>query len=267
MGVYIKARATAPPIDPDAQAFLTASAITDATITSAVNQLVLDTKGYGIWSKMKAIYPFVGGTASTHKWNLKDPQDTNAAFRLVFYGGITHSSNGVQGNGINNYADSFLIPSVQYSVNDNVHLSVYSRSNITENKVEIGCFNGTNSALQILLANSGVVPTSTRTFLNDLADSKFSDSDSRGFYIASRTGTSVTMFENATLKTTLTTPSPITRPNVSIYVTAQNNAGGPNIPSSKQLAFATIGDALTNTEAANFYTAVNAFQVALSRNV
>ena len=32
---------------------------------------------------MKAIYPFVGGTATTHKFNLKDPADINAAFRLV----------------------------------------------------------------------------------------------------------------------------------------------------------------------------------------
>ena len=53
-------------VDPDAQAFITAASITNPTQQSAVNQLVVDLKGYGVWSKMKAIYPFVGGTASQH---------------------------------------------------------------------------------------------------------------------------------------------------------------------------------------------------------
>jgi len=69
-------------LDPDALAFLTAAGITDATITAAIDTLVLDLKGYGIWTKMKAIYPFVGGTATTHKYNLKDPVD--AMQRLEF---------------------------------------------------------------------------------------------------------------------------------------------------------------------------------------
>jgi hypothetical protein len=37
--------------------------------------------------------------------------------------------------------------------------------------------------------------------------------------------------------------------------------------SSKQCAFASIGDGLTDAEALAFYNAVNAFQVTLGRNV
>ena len=69
-------------VDADAQAFITAAGITDSTQQSAIDTLVKQLKGYGIWSKMKAVYPFVGGTATTHKYNLKDPRDLNAAFRL-----------------------------------------------------------------------------------------------------------------------------------------------------------------------------------------
>jgi hypothetical protein len=36
---------------------------------------------------------------------------------------------------------------------------------------------------------------------------------------------------------------------------------------ANQFAFASIGDGLTNTEAANFYTAVQAYQTTLSRQV
>ena len=70
-GIYLAS--LTPAIDPDAQAFLTAAGITDATITSAINTLVVDLKGYNIWTKMKAVYPFVGGTAAAHKFNLKNP--------------------------------------------------------------------------------------------------------------------------------------------------------------------------------------------------
>jgi hypothetical protein len=73
-------------IDPDAQAFLTATGITDPTITSAIDTLVLDLKAASLWTKMKALYPFVGGTSTTHKYNLVDPADTDAAFRLTFNG-------------------------------------------------------------------------------------------------------------------------------------------------------------------------------------
>ena len=68
-------------IDTDAQAFITATGITDNTQKNSINQLVLDLKSYGVWSKIKAIYPFVGGTATTHKFNLKDPRDLDAAYR------------------------------------------------------------------------------------------------------------------------------------------------------------------------------------------
>ena len=86
------------PLDPDAQAFLNAAGITDATITTAIDTLVIQLKAIGVWNKMKAIYPFVGGTATTHKFNLKNPADTNAAFRLVFFGGVTHDNTGIKFN-------------------------------------------------------------------------------------------------------------------------------------------------------------------------
>ena len=51
--------------DSDAQAFFTASGITDLTQKNAVNQLVLDLKSNSLWTKIKALYPIVGGNANT----------------------------------------------------------------------------------------------------------------------------------------------------------------------------------------------------------
>ena len=111
--------------DPDAQAFITAAAIADPTQQAAINTLVVDLKGYSIWTKMQALYPMVGGTASTHKFNLKNPLDTDAAFRLVFSGGWTHSANGALPNGTNAYADTFITPSTSLSLNS-THISYWA---------------------------------------------------------------------------------------------------------------------------------------------
>ena len=97
-----------PSLDPDAQAFLTAAGITDATISGAIDTLVIQMKADNIWTKMKAIYPLVGGTDNTHKWNLKNPTDSDPAFRLTFNGGITHDVNGITSNGVNGYAETYL---------------------------------------------------------------------------------------------------------------------------------------------------------------
>jgi len=124
-------------VDPDAQAFITAAGITDPTQQGAINTLVVDLKGYSIWTKFKAIYPIVGGTASQHKYNLKDPRDLDAAFRLTFATGWTHSSTGMLPNGASAFANSFLIPNTTLTLNS-THISYYSRTNIAEGVYDIG---------------------------------------------------------------------------------------------------------------------------------
>ena len=132
-GIYLASFAgpTPPPaLDPDAVAFLSAAGITDPTIESAVNTLVVDLKGYSIWTKMQAIYPFVGGTATTHKWNLINPLDTNAAFRLVFNGGWIHSINGALPNGTNGYANTFLNASSNLGQFNHHHSFYHNTDNV-----------------------------------------------------------------------------------------------------------------------------------------
>src|SRR4051794_10744124 len=80
--------------DTDADAFITATGITNATQQAAIKRLVRDLKGFqngiyytvNVWDSLVAIYPFVGGTASTHKFNLKDARDLDAAYRLTYTG-------------------------------------------------------------------------------------------------------------------------------------------------------------------------------------
>jgi hypothetical protein len=52
--------------------------------------------------------------------------------------------------------------------------------------------------------------------------------------------------------------------NSNLYLSSR---GGSSLYSSKECAFASIGDGLDDTQASNFYTAVQAFQTTLSRQL
>lgn len=253
-------------IDADAQAFFTASGLTGTTNLNAINQLVLDLKSYGIWTKMKAIYPMIGGTAALHKWNLKDPQDTNAAFRLTFAGGWTHSATGALPGGVNGYANTFLNPNSAFSVNNDIHFSYYSRTNISAVDCEIGAQITNYIVLSIRRSDQ-----SNQTFygLNTTGTfSTFVDPNSAAFYIGSRIGTAQKGFRNSSLVAN-TTNTAGARPNANVFLATLNVNGNPDagLYSAKECAFASLGDGLTDTEAANFYTAVQAYNTTLGRQV
>lgn len=36
-----------------------------------INEFVKELKNHNLWDRMKAIYPFVGGTVNSHRFNLK----------------------------------------------------------------------------------------------------------------------------------------------------------------------------------------------------
>lgn len=249
--------------DADAQAFITAAGITDATQQTAINTLVTDLKGYGIWTKMKAIYPFVGGTSSTHKWNLKDPADTDAAFRLVFSGGGTHSSTGYQPNGTNGYGDTKLNNNT-ISQNSG-HISIYVRNNTTGLFTDIGADDLTNSCTSIWSRYNDLTYNQMHNQSGNYLT--YSNSNSQGYYISNRVASNnLSAWKNGTKNATATTLSR-TPSNRLIFIGALNDNGTANFYSNRNYAFASIGDGLTDTEAANLYTAVQAYQTTLGRSV
>ena len=249
-------------VDADAQAFITAASITDPTQQSAINQLVVDLKGYGVWSKMKALYPFVGGTASSHKFNLKDPQDTDAAFRLVFNGGWTHSSNGAQPNGTNGYADTKLIPlSVLTSVSGSFGIGL--KTNIEESKVDIGV-NGTNAGWFRLYSRYAGNLTYWTYGDGYPSGIPYSNTNSIGMWYVVRNGAVNTdLYKNGSLLNS--SPQTVTLPNRSIFVGAISNLGTAALFSSKEINFAFVGNGLNASEISNFNTTISNFQTAINR--
>lgn len=248
--------------DNDVCAFITAASITDNTQKNAINQLVTDLKSANIWTKMKAIYPFVGGTASSHKFNLKDPRDLDAAYRLVFNGGWTHSSTGALPNGTTAYADTKLVPSVM--AQNSVHTSVYLRTDIDGLYFDIYAENS-SSGLGFLAKYS----TRKWVYTNTLSsDNAIDFTASTGLYIGNRTSsTSNILFRNTSKLVNGTRASLTPNSTAPVYLGAGNYSGTPNIFSIRQQAFASIGDGLTDAEVTAFYNAVQTYQTTLNRQV
>ena len=255
------------PIDPDAQEFITAAAITNPTQQSAINTLVTDLKGYGLWTKISGLYPFVGGTASQHKFNLKNPRDTDAAFRLVFNGGVTHSSNGVLFNGTNGWANTFVNPLNALTLN-NTHCSLYSRTNNLVAGTDIGtAFNARTIGSVIKWTDNNGYHDMYNNTTNRIIYN-MSGINSTGLFINNRTSNVVhNIWRNNTKLSTNSNIQSSTLPDFNISIGALNSNFGAQFYTNRQYAFASIGDGLTDAEAANLYTAVQAFQTTLVRNV
>jgi len=246
--------------DTNAQAFITAAGITDAGQKSAVNTLVLSLKSGNIWSKMKAVYPFVGGTATSHKFNLIDPRDLNAAFRLSFVNGWTHSSTGVLPNGVDAYADTFLVPSTSLSLNS-THISGYLRTFTGCDAPMLSSENASTYANGLYIWPQQVsFGYSVR--VNDSTSASGSHIDIRGFHIANRTASGVKKYRRTKSEIFNLTTASTALNTSSIYIAkSRNNANYFN----NQIAFISIGDGLSDAESNTFYDAIQAFQTSLSR--
>jgi hypothetical protein len=202
--------------------------------------------------------------ASQFKYNLVNPVDSDAAFRLVFNGGWTHSSNGALPNGTNGYADTKLVPSSVLAQNS-ASIGFYSRTNNIGNVIDMGSTNlSFNDALYFFYNVGGNLDYSRNNNSNALSGST---SSSIGFIINKRTTSTDMVVLRNNLNPIFNTNATTGRSASPIYISALNTAGSASLFSNRQTAFNFIADGLTDTEAANLYTRVQAFQTALSRQV
>jgi len=123
----------------------TAQEITGAQAWEVFNVHFLELKGKGeinnsvnLLPLFIILRPYFGGSATTNKFNAKNPSDTDGAFRQTYFGGLTHSRLGCKGNGTNGYALNYLVPSVNLQTS-NLHFSCYFGENGPDN-YEMGIF-------------------------------------------------------------------------------------------------------------------------------
>ena len=253
---------TTPPVvyDPSAQLFFNAITASGGTLTntekSAVNTLVIDLKGYNLWTKMIGLYPVVGTTNVTQSFNLKDP----TTYNLGFNGTWTFTTSGASPSA-NGYATTGIIPSViNFATSGSVHMSMYITEDNGNGDYDMGAlggggessaiseYNGNNTAYIAVGSGYLTIANGGSTKKNWLWTNSGSTSN---IY---RDGVSIVSGAQTIINST-----------VQLYISAINNNGSVIGFGERDWALASIGLGMSSIDATNYNTAVVAFQTTLSR--
>ncbi len=267
-GSYIDCFSCNPVYDTDAEAYLnaivTAGAVLDFTQSAATNTLFVDLKDAGIYTKITAMYPFLGGSAATNKFNAKNPADTDAAYRLSFNGGWTHGYSGSTSNGSNAYANTHLFSSA-LTLN-NMHMSVYMTQNIVYTGSGKNYIGASNSSQYNVIGQEGT----PREFYGVSSTGGYTTTGSPlpqgGYCISTTANTSQNIYRNGTLRTS-NSGQAVAAINQKIYIAAMNNNGTPIQYYDNTFNFVTIGSGLVYDEVTELYDIIQAFNTTLIREV
>lgn len=243
--------------DSDAVTFFTAAGITDTTQKSAWNTLVLAMKGYGVWTKMLAVYPMLGGTAGSHSVNAKNP----GTYNIILAGGWTHSSTGAKPNGSTAYGRC-IVKASDTGDKDSLCFGTYlGTQSIEATACPLGSYDLTT--LQYF------TPTEASTLTancNDLIGVSGANNESNKFFIVNRGAANLLEVDkHGSLFTSNATVS-IASGTLEFYIGALNLNGVAGYFSTFEDRFAFVASKLTPTERTNFFTAVQTYQTTLSRN-
>lgn len=254
-------------LDPDAQAFITAAGITNQTQINAINGLVMDLKYYGLWNKMTAVYPFVGGTETTHKYNLINPADTDAAYRMGFLGGgWTHNSSGVQGNGTSSYGETYMNARTELAggnSQNNAHAFLYMSSVTARGGADMGC--SLASPAQAFNMNSrNASNLGGRACMTDDFTTTIGTTATSGAFGMSRLNSADYIFFVDKTQTTVTRTS-ATPPDYNIILQAQNRGGTIQNFQNRLVKLFTLGSGLTSSEVNQLVDVNTTYQTALGR--
>jgi hypothetical protein len=259
--------------DPDTLDFINATGITGTNAT-AIDSLVYNLKSYGLWNKLYTFYPFIGGTSATCKYNLVDPADTDAAYRITYRneGNLTFNSNGVQNtSGSSNVGMITNFNLISASVGFNWSAGVYGAV-ANPGGIDVAVYSGAGSNSSFYLGGNIV---SANIALTDC----FSEGDGRivvgntsavGFYsVSSTSASSLKLYKNGAVIGTNTSTRTNTPPSwpISIGGNHYQSTGIIQDVSTQQFRSVYFSQGLTDTEMQNMSLCVTTFNAALGRNV
>lgn len=248
--------------DVDAQAFINAAIIKNVTTANVINQLCIGLKANNLWTKIPVCYPVAGDTAHAHKFNLKDPRDLDAAFRITWVsaGSGTHDSNGYTLVGTtDSYGNTHFAPSVNQNVNSNgVTISVGLTS--SSSGIQIGSLISSTigSTLQTIDPVNGAIyrfNSNAKVYVN---------SDGKGIYTAQRISSTVNNGWKLGVKK-ITSSATGSLSTIPFYIGALNNNSLPANNSNGRIQSVFIHEGLTDAEIVILHGLIDAFESGLSR--
>ena len=242
-------------LDPDTQKFIDSSGIRDTTLINSVNTFVLQLKTTSLWTKFMAIYPLLGGTEQTMKWNLKDPRNVDAAYRLTIHGNPVYSTSGMLFPGNGDYADTHLYDSL-LTYNDN-SISYFSETQNKTDGYDMGCIDNAAPYNELAIYHS----TDASNWFGYYAWG-FTPSKTTGLFMLSATVADVKRYEDAVI-TSAKGSQPVygfSNKPILIGTVEAASCGG-----HRECGLATIGQGLSDQEALSFYKIVQEFETRLGR--
>lgn len=245
--------------DEDITAFLAATGIDDETQIFAITYLVTQLKENGLWNKMHALYPFVGGTANRHSINLKNPAQYKITWSPT---GVTHNANGITGDGIAGYGDTGYVIAAAHK--DNFHMSAYIRNDVSVGfKCAIGSASDGN-VIQLLPFQTGNLFQSS---INQNIASTAPNISSKGNYIGSRLASNRSIAYKNTSKLFENTTASSSTPSISLFLLSRHLSTSLSYLSDFNIAFSSIGEALNDIDSIIFFTITQQYETYLNRQI
>lgn len=261
IGTIASSQASGVPIDPHAEAYLNVAGISEPAHRDAFHVFVAYIKEKGIWQLRDAIWPMKGGNSASHSLNLKDPRDSDDAFRLQFFGGWVHNEYGAKGNSWNTYARTFYVPAT-HGDRDSAGLDFYSRTNIPYGyEIEMGCWNG-SSGHWLMHSYGGSMSVSINSSYSNIS----AQSNTLGLLLGQRINSSTLEYYLKGELIDTVSISATSAPNMEVYLGCRND-GGAVLPMSKECAFASVGRALSPTQVGEWEYAIQNLQTAFNIEV
>ena len=239
--------------------------ITGAAIWTSVDTFVAALKTNSILSKMKAIYPFIGGTAATHKWNLMNPLDTDAAYRLTFFGSLVHNEFGMKGNGSNSYANTNAFHNAVFTLNSE-SFGTYQGNALAGGYNTIGCFDGTNGSHIMPDFDSTQSVTRSQSITTGGDRLLFTVMSSEAMHLINRNSSAEYRFRKRDQVLTIVKQA-TGLVNLPMFIGARNDSGTAAYYSPHKIGFSFMADGLSIAEENAFVILVNQLQTDLKRNV
>jgi len=245
--------------------FLKATGITDQQVKINLDSLITRARNHGWWDLCKVIYPLVGGSENSCKFNLKDPKDANESFRLSFIGDTWTYTNVAIDPGANGYGYTYFNPSIQIADQNSVHMSIFSVTDAPgeRDNGDIGAFDLSHFSGFYLSARTNW-PDSTGKPFGYIGDSAFQGQgvNGAGYFLMTKNTSAISFFRDASvMKSIAATPAAL--PNMDLFVCNQNFSGAAEPYnygfSQRGLAFITIGSGISGELEALMYRDISDF--------
>jgi len=231
--------------------------ITGGEIWTGIDNYIKEVKSAAFFDKMLGVYPIIGDTATKIKWNLKNPADTDAAFRLGVIGNGIIAPTGYKSVVTGYFLETYINPSLHLS-GDNESIGFYARNSTSSNGFVAGALSATSTGTSFIIRSvTSYVRSQSST------ESPVNLSGSIGLIAANRMNATSFTMQSRDVLTNIANNS-VARIDKTFRFGAINGSNGIN---SIEFSFAYVSEGLTEAEMLAHNTAVENLQTALKRQV